>query len=456
MSLPTVKITAVNVQGELEQAQKLLGLYKKAKQALKKRLGGPVYKAALVARVAACEEMIAHPSGSPNDLPVGPVNPEDNLRQPPGGNGSKTGGKPVNPGQRLPGEDVLDPRLLAPQGPTGSKRVNPPNGDGSNAPPPKKPRTTDGPRHRKIVTEDPVAAVTDSISARMLSKFLAAWVDNSTAVEKAEKGNPSGRVSHSKFGPLCDAATDLIDHVEDLVEKQGWSKEQIRWNVSSDGKGITFSDVVSLHSWLVDIGLMTVDIQKKPPVKDTTDIPRRKLLKIMDERKEIVLTWKVCHDARQTPSAYPGSVEAGLEVAQEVLKNRVGRYKCITCDASGQRGKGMDNRPAPPADDHPYLADCKCPLRGAALELWMIKVTAEMSGIPQRGDDDIRNARLALNPDILKVIAGAIKEASGHEVDTLLSSEYQRLLHTVNWGLENLRQMAENEHSKYEPSLSSH
>ncbi|KAK6992370.1 hypothetical protein R3P38DRAFT_3435650 [Favolaschia claudopus] len=430
MSLPTVKITAVNVQGELEQAQKLLGLYKKAKQALKKRLGGPVYKAALVARVAACEEMI--------------------------------GGKPVNPGQCLPGEDVLDPRLLAPQGPTGSKRANPPNGDGSNAPPPKKPRTTDGPRHRKIVTEDPVAAVTDSISARMLSKFLAAWVGDSTAVEKAEKGNPSGRVSHSKFGPLCDAATDLIDHVEDLMEKQGWSKEQIRWNVSSDGKGITFSDVVSLHSWLVDIGLMTVDIQKKPPVKGErsnypqilfTDIPRRKLLKIMDERKEIVLTWKVCHDARQTPSAYPGSVEAGLEVAQEVLKNRVGRYKCITCDASGQRGKGMDNRPAPPADDHPYLADCKCPLRGAALELWMIKVTAEMSGIPQRGDDDIRNARLALNPDILKVIAGAIKEASGHEVDTLLSSEYQRLLHTVNWGLENLRQMAENEHSKYEPSL---
>ena len=94
------------------------------------------------------------------------------------------------------------------------------------------------------------------------------------------------------------------------------------------------------------------------------------------------------------------------------------------------------------AADQPFLVDCKCPLRGAALELWMIKMTAGMSGIPQRGTQETANRRLAFNPDLLKVVAGAIEVASGLDVDGLLRPEVDRLQKTVLWALRRLHSLA--------------
>jgi hypothetical protein len=75
----------------------------------------------------------------------------------------------------------------------------------------------------------------------------------------------------------------------------------------------------------------------------------------------------------------------------------------------------------------------------------MIKVTTEMEGILQCGADDIKNRRLALNPDTLKLIASAIQVASGHEVDTLLRPEYEHLELTVHWALNQLTMHADAE-----------
>lgn len=114
----------------------------------------------------------------------------------------------------------------------------------------------------------------------------------------------------------------------------------------------------------------------------------------------------------------------------------------------------MDSRPVPPVADHPFLNECKCPLNGAALELWMIKQTAGMQGIPQRGDDDVAARRLALNPDVLKLIGGAIEVASGLDVNGLLKPKADRLEATARWALEGLHSIALSENSKFAESFS--
>ncbi|KAJ7842030.1 hypothetical protein B0H14DRAFT_2586585 [Mycena olivaceomarginata] len=169
---------------------------------------------------------------------------------------------------------------------------------------------------------------------------------------------------------------------------------------------------------------MVGNIQKKPAPapqkspKDHSDVT------ITHNGKRVKMTKKMLGDALMDPSMYPGFVEGGMDIIKEVLRNRNGRFKCITCDRGGARGKAINDRPIPPKADHPYLEGCKFPLRGAALELWMIKVTAGMAGVPQSGEEDVTARRLAFNPDTLKVIAGAIEVASGHDVGRLHSMAF--------------------------------
>ncbi|KAK7034353.1 hypothetical protein R3P38DRAFT_3351413 [Favolaschia claudopus] len=316
-----------------------------------------------------------------------------------------TGAETINPKQRLRQGDI-DPQLLPP--PRGSaKRANPPAGDKPDAPPNKKSRTSHGQQYRKILNEDPLETAKESINAVLLSGFSIPWAELGATVQAAKPSHP---VTAKKFASLLDGAIGLID-----------------------------------HRWLVHAGLMA---EKKRPAKDKGSA---KIFVYVDGKKR-EMTDTMMIDARNNTSMWPECVEQGMDAVTQVLKNRSGRSKCITCQ-SAQRGIKLENRPIPHRADHPYLEGCKCPIRGAALELWMIKVTAEITGIPQRGDDDIRKRRLALNPDILKVIAAAIKAASGHEVETLLQPEFERLIHTVIWGLDTLRVIAENEDSKYSKSF---
>jgi hypothetical protein len=196
-------------------------------------------------------------------------------------------------------------------------------------------------------------------------------------------------------------------------------------------------------------------------------------VKIIDDGKTITMTPARLTQARTNPSAFPGCVEAGLETIVEVLKNRVcllfyisfwqfihyvqnGNSKCFSCNVSGVRGQALTNRPDPPLADHPFLDGCKCPLNGAALELWMIKQTAGLDGVPQRGavaDGGTANRQLALNPDILKVIAASIEIVSGHDVNSLLSPEMDRLTHTLYWALARMEAIAEEYESEYSSSF---
>jgi hypothetical protein len=65
----------------------------------------------------------------------------------------------------------------------------------------------------------------------------------------------------------------------------------------------------------------------------------------------------------------------------------------------------------------------------------MIKVTTGMAGAPQSGEEDATARCLAFNSDILKVIAGEIEIASGHDVESLLQPEMDRLEFTIHWAL---------------------
>ncbi|KAJ7897859.1 hypothetical protein B0H14DRAFT_2557377 [Mycena olivaceomarginata] len=253
---------------------------------------------------------------------------------------------------------------------------------------------------------------------------------------------------------FTDAAVEILDQVAHATQQSQFSDEQFGWNIQYDGGDVKFSHLISLHAWLVANGLMVGNIQKKPAPapqkapKDHSDVT------ITHNGKRVKMNQKMLGEARMDPSMYPGCVEAGMDIIKEVLRNRNGRSKCITCDRGGARGKAINDRPVPPTADHPYLEGCKCPLRGAALELWMLKVTAGMAGVPQSGSEDVTACRLAFNPDILKAIAGAIEVASGHDVESLLQPEMDRLEFTIHWALGRLHSMASGDKSKYAESFS--
>ncbi|KAF7328180.1 hypothetical protein MVEN_02575600 [Mycena venus] len=436
----SIAITTINASEELRKAQKFLRAYGKANAAAKKKLGGEAYKKAVDERIDACQQVIDQSTVNPNASTL-PGSPND----------------PIQPGQ-LNQVQEANPRSGADNGGQQSKDPNiDPTLVDSEAPPTKRPRIESDQRHRKIVVDNPLESVKESINAPMLARFLALWFAHGSAVEAADPDHTA-----NKFDDLCDSATEIIDHVTDVAQRAEYSNDQFKWEIEYDGGPVKFSHLIALHNWLVDTGLMVGSIQQKPAPKkgmmfysslmpEVNSFPvtnERTRVKIHHDGKYIAMTQAMLTQARLEPAAYPGCVEAGIETVSEVLTNRNGRSKCISCDASGLRGKALDDRPIPPPADHPYPNDCKCPLRGAALELWITKMTAGKDGIPQRGDGNISNHRLALNPDILKVIAEAIEVVSGHEVETLLEPEITRLQKTVVWALGRLHKLAEEEDSQ--------
>ncbi|KAJ6607788.1 hypothetical protein B0H10DRAFT_1955924 [Mycena sp. CBHHK59/15] len=141
---------------------------------------------------------------------------------------------------------------------------------------------------------------------------------------------------------------------------------------------------------------------------------------------------KFSHEVSHLTALHDWLITAGLMVGNTQKKpppppRKSGGQKCITCGSSGPRGQALTSRPVPPNEDRLYLEDC--------------------------GDDEVANRRLALNPDILKVIASAIKAASGHDVDCLLQPEIERLEHTIHWALKHLHSIASDEESEFAPSF---
>ncbi|KAJ6543640.1 hypothetical protein DFH09DRAFT_1322098 [Mycena vulgaris] len=429
-------INAVTAASERLMALKLLTTYKRHNREKKAKVDkdDPGYKARLEARIAECDVFMAGSTINPN-APTLDGSPADQIVAGGGGqpgNSDAAGDKGPSNAAASPGsveDPPIDPALSS-----------------SEAPPPKKARGNDGqPRHRKIITVSPMDSVMDSITAPMLARFVKGWLTSETRVQAADPASPA-----DGFSDLREAAADIFDMVLEVVERSKFAYEQLGWKIDYEGGPMQISHLTALHDWLVTAELMVGNIQKKPvlpPKKVANDEP---VVKIIHDGKRVIMTRSMAIDARLTPSMYPGCVENGMTPVISVLTNRAGKEKCITCD--GVRGQALTSKPAPPKKDGSYLTDCKCPVRGAALELWMIKMTADNDDIPQRAND-VTNHRLALNPDILKVIAGAIEVASGHQIETLLTPERDRLLHTIHWALARLHSIADDEDSVFANSF---
>jgi hypothetical protein len=115
----------------------------------------------------------------------------------------------------------------------------------------------------------------------------------------------------------------------------------------------------------------------------------------------------------------------------------------------------MSEKPAPPRADWPYLAECKCPLNGAALEFWLLAVTGDDTSIPKRGRDDVQHAKLAFTPELLKLVAGGIHAASGLTVPYLLKPPTARAFKTAGWALAQLEFLAGTEEDSLGPQFRS-
>ncbi|KAJ7022450.1 hypothetical protein C8F04DRAFT_1402352 [Mycena alexandri] len=427
-----------NAAVELEKTDHLLKAFSKKNKADRKKAGGTPYKERLEERIAKCHALIGQSTmnsnaltlpGSPNDSPIIP------------------GGGPQHSEQLS--KEVLDARAAAA---AAAAQQNPAIGSALNdleLPPSKRSRANNGqPMHRKIIEEDPIDVIANSINARMISTFTTAWRTYETVLQKV---NPS--TTAEGFEDLYEAAIDIIDQVGKVVEDLGLSYAELKWNVEyMDGGPVKVSDLIALRHWLIASGIMVGDIQPAPAgAKEVKKVSTEPKIKILVNGKKRTMTSAMMTEARTNPKMFPGCVEAGMKTVAAIFTNRSGRKKCVSCDSI--RGKALDSKPIPPPSDGPFLADCKCPLRGAALELWMIKMTAHMEGIPQRGVDDIKNKRLALNPDTLKLIAGAVQAVSGHEVETLLEPEVTRLELTVHWALKELTLIADHNDSQYAASF---
>ncbi|KAJ6463195.1 hypothetical protein DFH09DRAFT_1347305 [Mycena vulgaris] len=402
-----IPINAVTAASERLTALKLLTNYKRQNREKKAKVDkdDPGYKARLEARIAECDVFMAGYMSllsiiNPN-APTLDRSPIDQIVAGGGGqpgNSDAAGDKgPSNAAASLGSVTVEDPPID-------------PALSSSEAPP-----AEESVWERWPASPPPMESVMDSITAPMLARFVKGWLTSETRVQAADPASPA-----DGFSDLREAVADIFDMVLEVVERSKFADEQLGWRIDYEGGPMEISHFTALHDWLVTAELMVGNIQKKPvlpPKNVTSDKP---IVKIIHDGKKVIMSRSMAIDARLTPSMYPGCVENGMAPVISVLKNRAGKENCITCD--GVRGQALTSKPAPPKKDGSYLTDCKCPVRGAALELWMIKMTADNDDIPQRAND-VANHRLALNPDVLKVIAGAIEAASGHHIETLLTPE---------------------------------
>ncbi|KAJ6600339.1 hypothetical protein DFH09DRAFT_1070150 [Mycena vulgaris] len=389
-----IPINAVTAASERLTALKLLTNYKRHNREKKAKVDKDDPGGSLILGAAPQRSHVFTPAAINPNAPTLDGSPIAQIVAGGGGNSDAAGDKgPSNAAASLGSveDPPIDPALSS-----------------SEAPPPKKACGNDGqPRH---LTVSPMQSVMDSITAPMLARFAKGWLTSETRVQAADPASPA-----DGFSDLREAAADIFDMVQEVVERSKFAYERLGWKIDYEGGPMEISHLTALHDWLVTAELMVGNIQKKPvlpPKKVTSDEP---IVKIIHDGKKVIMSRSMAIDARLTPSMYPGCVENGMAPVISVLKNRAGKENCITCD--GVRGQALTSKPAPPQKDGSYLTD--------SLELWMIKMTADNDDIPRR-TNDVTNHRLALNPDILKVIAGAIEAASGHHIETLLTPEREK------------------------------
>ncbi|KAF8326284.1 hypothetical protein F5887DRAFT_925386 [Amanita rubescens] len=238
--------------------------------------------------------------------------------------------------------------------------------------------------------------------------------------------------SAESYRPLTNASRALQSSVLKICREEGIDPAIIGWPLMPSGEPASLDELRKIQSWLLDNGLIN-----EPEIEVVEKVATSKIPNIVifdyEQRKGIRISKQMLKEARDDPEKWPGCVEVGMGIIHPLFLNHFGLEKCLSCK-DGPRGKKKGKK-----DDPEYLTGCGCPVRTAALELWLTKVNAQNPAIPMREAEDGKIKREnAFNPTTLEFIEGGILAASGHTVDSLLQSEIGRLEHTANWAMDRM------------------
>ncbi|KAF7327171.1 hypothetical protein MKEN_00294200 [Mycena kentingensis (nom. inval.)] len=440
-------LTADNVAAELEAAEKLQFNYKKANKPAKLSQYAAGFEAAIAQRIKECRAFKQAQAASSSD---DEDDPSQRWR-------SRTTRYVLYPGDGSMGAgaewDVSSERLA--RGVCFDHLAR--------APPPAKKNRGDGyipmgeplpgagpPRHRRVATLEDLL---DTIPSRLITSFGNAWGKESQILFQAQPDSPADAAKE-----LNSVAIAISDHIVDQAHELGLMLIDMRWPVKhrkEEGDPLTCRDIVLLRGWLIDHGAMmqtTVVYVEHPAGENATSDfwPMINLPATADTSSagpKVRINGRTVqlksHDviaARTKSAAFPEVVQGGLELVKTILTNRSHKTKCVTHEEL--RGTGKSKFPTPPGED--YLEDCHCPTWTAALELWLIKVTARNDNVPRRENVDHSEwRRLGLTSENLRLVGAGIEEVSGLDIHGLLQPRALRLVKTALWAVAELQELAE-------------
>ncbi|KAF7799080.1 hypothetical protein EIP86_010310 [Pleurotus ostreatoroseus] len=163
--------------------------------------------------------------------------------------------------------------------------------------------------------------------------------------------------------------------------------------------------------------------------KSKTSHEKANLPRVFDytTNKWVQMTSNIALDARENPTLWLGTIEHGQDTALQVLNNRNGHAKCLTCHFGG-RGKSQPARGQPMRQliQMDGVISCGCLKEGALMEYFI----AKMEGTAP--------SDFNLSPTALVMISETIAQVSGLEVSNMFTTPINRHLITLNWAIEKL------------------
>jgi hypothetical protein len=176
-----------------------------------------------------------------------------------------------------------------------------------------------------------------------------------------------------------------------------------------------------------------------------------------ESQKYVEPTLAIFLKARDSAAAWPGTIEAGPDVALEILRNRVRDTvvsifytyiqslqvkltRCLSCYKGGNGASARKRGDALKGEPGPLFLSCQCPIDTSLTELWMVKVTGDNPHVPKFDDEDLATAPadFSFNPVNLRIVQGAITASSGLTTQTMFQTKTNRLITTIQWALNEL------------------
>ncbi|KAF4581802.1 hypothetical protein EYR40_002820 [Pleurotus pulmonarius] len=284
--------------------------------------------------------------------------------------------------------------------------------------------------------------ICDRIPRQTYKKFKQAWLDaaKSLGMEDEISGNSVSVEDQQLYHATVQLAIEIADLCEELDIVEGDIGFPTVKGTFDGGGYFLGEEVQEVAKWMHAHADMRMTA-KAPAVKvhQSRTNNNEKTYEIYDyiKRKHIPLSKTMAIQARNKPEDYPGVVEQGLELAEF---NNEGR--CISCSNRdiSKEVKALKASAAALATsrDHIPRLSCGCLLDLASLELWMVKITAELEDIPQRGASNTKSASFNFSEENLKMIAGVIQSLTGLGLPDLLAPKEQRLAHTAAYSLREL------------------